>query len=52
MTWFHYYAETKQGSVSVADVVEQLRIIAKILEDSKVKAATFTLSIDEGEVKP
>ena len=44
---FHYYAETTKGPVPVAAVAEQLRIIAKILEESKVAAVTFTLEINE-----
>jgi hypothetical protein len=44
---FHYYAETTKGPVSVAAVAEQLRIVAKILEESKVATVVFTLEINE-----
>lgn len=47
MPLFHYHAETIKGPVSVVVAAEQLRIIAHILEESKVAAVTFTLEINE-----
>jgi hypothetical protein len=47
MPLFHYHAETTKGPVPVAAVAEQLRIIAKIIEESRVSTVTFTLEINE-----
>ena len=44
---FRYVAKTKVGAVPTQAVVNQLRIIAKILEESKVPAVTFTLEVNE-----
>lgn len=47
MPFFHYFAETTKDPVSVAAAAEQLRIIAKILEGSKMSTVTFTFEINE-----
>ena len=50
-TKFHYLAKTKVGAVPIQAIVNQLRIIAKILEESRVSAVTFSLEVDEASSK-
>lgn len=47
---FHYECRTTVGSVSVGEVIKQLHVIAKILEDSKVQAVTFSFEATEKEM--
>jgi hypothetical protein len=48
---FHFGTRTKVSAVSVKGVADQLRLIAKILEESKVEKVTFTLTVDEATSK-